>query len=77
MKTKVLLFGILADEAKRSMIEIENVTDTNVLLTEMKKINSVFSNSKYVVAVNKKIVSANQTLLENDEVALLPPFAGG
>ena len=59
------------------MIEIENAPDTDALRYEIKKLNPVFSNSKYAVAVNRKIVSRNQMLNSGDEVALLPQFSGG
>ena len=31
----------------------------------------------FQIAVNQSIVSSETTLKENDEVAVLPPFAGG
>lgn len=77
MKIKVLLFGMLADAAQQSIIEIENVQDTDSLLKNVKEINTTFRDVKFVIAVNKKIVTGNQPVNENDEVALLPPFSGG
>ncbi|MEO8146332.1 MAG: MoaD/ThiS family protein [Bacteroidia bacterium] len=74
---KISLFGMLADAAKQSVIEIESVNDTDSLLNKVKEMNSTFRDAKFVIAVNKKVVSGNQVLNENDEVALLPPFAGG
>ena len=77
MKTKVLLFGILADVAGQSIIEIDKVPDTDTLLNKVREINPFFSHLKFATAVNKRIVLSNQFLDENDEVALLPPFSGG
>ena len=77
MKINVLLFGILADAVKQSVIEMENIHDTDSLRENIKEMNATFRDVKFVIAVNKKIVAGNQPVNENDEVALLPPFAGG
>ncbi len=76
---KIKLFGILADKAGSSEIEFEigNIADAESLLEKINKEFPEFKNTNYVIAVNKKIVSANLHLKENDEIALLPPFAGG
>ena len=77
MKTRVLLFGMLADVAKQNSFEIENAADTDSLLNKVHEMNSAFRETNFVIAVNKKVIKVNQTIKENDEVALLPPFAGG
>ncbi len=81
MKIKILLFGMLADAAGSASVEIEfensEQTDTDKLKSKVKSINNSFRNSVFVIAVNRKIVSSNLMLNENDEIALLPPFAGG
>jgi molybdopterin synthase sulfur carrier subunit len=33
--------------------------------------------SKYVIAVNKQVITSNTSLDENSVVALLPPYSGG
>jgi molybdopterin synthase sulfur carrier subunit len=35
------------------------------------------SDKKFEIAVNKKLVSDNQTLTQHDIVALMPPYSGG
>ncbi len=77
MKIKVLLFGILADEANSSVIEFENIQDTDALLQKLKDRFPSVGNFRFATAVNKKIISRNTPVNENDEIALLPPFAGG
>ena len=77
MKIKVLLFGMLADAAKQSVMEVENINDTDGLLIKLKDLNTIFCTSKFVISVNRKVVTINKAINENDEVALLPPFAGG
>jgi len=77
MKTKVLLFGMLADVAKQPMLEIENANDTDTLLSKVKEMNPSFESFKFVIAVNKKIITKKELINENDVIALLPPYAGG
>ena len=77
MKTKVLLFGMLADIVNQSTIEIEDVKDTDMLLKKVRELNGAFIDATFLMAVNNKIVLVNQLLKDNDEVALLPPYAGG
>lgn len=77
MKIKVKLFGMLADAAKQAELEFENVNDTDSLLLLLKQKHPEINQTKFIIAVNKRVINANCTLHENDEIALLPPFAGG
>ena len=77
MKTKVLLFGMLTDIVNQKAIEIDNASVTDILVGKVKEFNPKFIDTFFIVAVNNKIVLNNQLLYENDEVALLPPYAGG
>ena len=43
------------------------------LLTKYPKLQNI----SFIIAVNQTIVSENTTVNESDEIALLPPFAGG
>jgi len=73
---KILLFGVLTDVVGKSKLDV-NATDINslkeILLNEFPDLNKY----KFQFAVNKEKVERNIRLSEGDEVALLPPFAGG
>ena len=77
MKIRILLFGVLADIADKPAIEVNDAFDVNSLQGIMKNEYAAFINVHFVIAINKKIVSGNHPIQENDEVALLPPFSGG
>jgi molybdopterin converting factor small subunit len=77
MKTKVILFGVLADEARQSLINIDNANDTDTLIKKVNELYPGFRKYNFVVAKNKKIIKSNQSLVESDTIALLPPFSGG
>ena len=77
MSIKVLLFGVLAEIVSSQEISLNDVNNTNELIelltTKYPKLNNV----KFAISINHKIITNNTDLSENDEIALLPPFAGG
>lgn len=77
MKTKVLLFGQLAEIIGSKELEIDGCVDTASLITELRQQFPALAQSKYVIAINQEMISGNTILSENSIVALLPPFSGG
>jgi sulfur-carrier protein len=76
MAVSVIIFGSLTDIVGES-IQLENIADTNSLISELTRRYPALQHSKYLVAVNKKMVSANTKIGANDTVALMSPFSGG
>ena len=77
MKLDLLFFGVLAEEAAASSINIEYTGDIKGLKAEVEKKYPSFAKFDYRVSVNKTLVNENLMLKDGDEVAFLPPFAGG
>ena len=77
MNIRVKLFGLLADAAGKSELQIENASDTDSLKKQMLLDYPNLADKSFIVAVRKRIIGNNQKLETGDEVALLPPFAGG
>lgn len=79
MKCIILFFGTLADIAAthRTTIDDEQVVDTNSLQIFLTKKYPELKRYKYLIAVNQSVSKENILLEEGDEIALLPPFAGG
>lgn len=78
MKLKVRYFGMIAEwaGANSETIAFDGIevgTLIKQLETDLPKLKDI----SYQIAVNQKITSSKATLAENDEVSLLPPFAGG
>jgi molybdopterin synthase sulfur carrier subunit len=73
---KVLLFGILADATKKSEIEIQ-AHDMDALKKNLLTQFPVLNEYRFQFAVNKEKIEKNILLNDDDEIALLPPFAGG
>jgi len=76
MPVNIIIFGRLTDITGNSLA-LENIGDTNSLVKELHVLYPALADAKYVIAVNKKVVTENTTLTENSIVALLPPFSGG
>ena len=77
MKVKVLLFGILMSESGKQEVEVGNVKTVTELKEKLMKEFPGFSGYQYQVFVNHKQILGNVTFKPNDEIALIPPFAGG
>jgi molybdopterin synthase sulfur carrier subunit len=76
MNVRVLLFGPLAEIAGAS-VSVNAVADTDSLISTLHKSYPVLAESKYVIAVDRHVITSNTLLSENSVVALLPPFSGG
>jgi len=75
MAIKIIAFGQIAEiTGKEFAIEANNILALKAALLEE---FPALAEKKYAVAVNKKLVADNVTLLENDTVALMPPYSGG
>lgn len=77
MEVKVLFFGVLTDVAGISL-KIYRDSDT---LNDLKyRINDDFPeivHYNFRISLNGTITNGNANLKDGDEIALMPPFAGG
>lgn len=76
MRVEVLFFGKLVEIAGSS-VAITDVQTTDELLEQLRSKFPLLAAEKYIVAVDKRTISANTSLTDNCTVALLPPFSGG
>jgi len=77
MKVKVLFFGSLGEVAGREELELNDIPDTDHLLSRLRGLYPALTQHTFRLAVNQTIVEGAALLNDNDEVALMPPFAGG
>lgn len=73
---KVLLFGIIAEKAGVAEIDIA-ATSTHALRSSAEERIAALKGMSYALAVDRRIVHDDRPLQGTEEVALLPPFAGG
>lgn len=77
MEVTVLFFGVLSEVAGTSVklyLDVKSVADLKI------RINDDFPeilHYNFRVSVNNEITDNNLLLKTGDEVALMPPFAGG
>ena len=77
MSVVIKFFGQLEEVTHCNKAVWPVMKDTDMLRKRIISVFPVLKKHPFVIAVNKKIVKENQLLKPDDEVALLPPFAGG
>lgn len=75
-KVKILFFGVLTEVCGVKEIYMD-ATDLEELKLILRKKYLLLDQYNFVYALNWKMVKENVMLQEHDELALLPPFAGG
>ncbi|OQY04905.1 MAG: hypothetical protein B6I20_02135 [Bacteroidetes bacterium 4572_117] len=77
MQIKVIFFGILSEVTENTHLELSDIENLMALKSYLWKTFPEMKNMDYRFAVNKEIVDGKVEFKNGDEVALLPPFAGG
>ncbi len=77
MELNILFFGQLTEITGTSNLMVVDVIDTDHLLSYLLQKYPVLTNQKFVIAVDKKVITENTILLPNSTIALLPAFSGG
>jgi len=80
MKIKILAYGIAREIIGNQSIALEFTENSPVLELKKKLIVAYPALEKlatFAIAVNTEYATDEQILLENDEVAIIPPVSGG
>ena len=77
MKITVQFFGVLADVVAEQRLTLHDVKSVEELEKQLVRQHPEFKRYLYRVFVNKEMISGNKSLSNGDEVAMIPPFAGG
>ena len=70
-------FGMVAERIGATDLELAHCLDSEALLETLRAKFPELGTTKFSLAINKKLISGNQEIPENAEIALLPPFSGG
>lgn len=70
------LFGMIAEKAEAESIALEAASVMELKRKAEERIEGLAAMS-YAIAVDRRIMNDDAPLNGNEEVALLPPFAGG
>lgn len=77
MTISVMIFGQLTDIVSKQTLILNDIADTNHLVSELNKQYPALAQAKFIIAVDKQTVTSNTKLRDGSMVALLPPFSGG
>lgn len=80
MQIKLFYFGMIAEAINKTSEEImfsHNELTVNHLKDKLEERSPKLKEYSYKIAVNQTLVEGTYKIKENDEIALLPPFAGG
>jgi sulfur-carrier protein len=77
MKVTVLFFGVLTEVTGSSLKIYEEVKTLEHLKMRIADDHPETVHYSYRIAVNNELADADMPLKDGDEVAFLPPFAGG
>ena len=78
MKLSIKYFGMIAETIGKNEEQFEFAGNLVLELdTFLKNKYTKLESINYKFAVNQSLKDGNELLKENDEIALLPPFAGG
>ena len=79
MKVKLKYFGMIAEAIQQPEEEMELAAQTTALAlrTALERKYATLANMSSNIAVNQHIADDDTIIRDQDEVALLPPFAGG
>lgn len=73
---RVVLYGIIAEKAGREVIDLQADSLHALHRMLLDRIPGMDSMS-YAIAVDRVIITKDVPLLGDEEIAVLPPFAGG
>lgn len=74
---KILFFGALSDLVTGENLKDRTFTDTDSLDEYIRSNFPKIKDHTYRIAVNLELIGKNTILKDGDEIAFLPPFAGG
>lgn len=77
MKTEILFFGQLTDITQCHSMSMDHVRDSEELQKKLFEIFPQLKNSKFMIAINNKIIRSNTEILSDSKIAIMPPFSGG
>ena len=77
MQVKVLFFGVLSEVAGTDCKHYIEVKSVYKLKTRLQDEFPEIQHYNYRISLNNEIINSDIMLNDKDEIALLPPFAGG
>lgn len=77
MRANIIIFGQLTDITGTASLVLTDVSDTDTLIKELNRKYPSLVNTRYMIAVDKKVITENVVIDQHNTIALMPPFSGG
>jgi sulfur-carrier protein len=77
MKVKVLFFGVLSEVAGTGMRFYDDIESIEHLKQRTSDDFPEIVHYNFQVSLNNEIIKSDVSLTDGDEIAFIPPFAGG
>ena len=77
MKINIIVFGQLTEIIGNDNLVVSDTKNTDSLMEQLHKLYPALADTKFLMAVDKQLITANTILTNNSTIALLPPFSGG
>jgi molybdopterin converting factor small subunit len=77
MTVNILFFGALIEVTQTATLALQEVKNTDEALEMLHKKYPMLCHFKFSIALNQNFLADCAQLNDGDELALLPPFAGG
>jgi molybdopterin synthase sulfur carrier subunit len=77
MEIKVLFFGVLAEVTKTGFMHYRNIHSFGDLKLRIEDDFPEIVHYNYRISLNNEMINDEPAIKNGDEIALLPPFAGG
>jgi molybdopterin synthase sulfur carrier subunit len=77
MEVKVLFFGVLTEVTGTAVKHYRDVKSIGSLKLRLNDDYPEIIHFDFRIALNNEMINSDHELNEGDEVALMPPFAGG
>jgi molybdopterin synthase sulfur carrier subunit len=77
MEIKVLFFGVLAEVAKTGFRHYNNIRSFGDLKLRIEDDFPEIVHYNFRISINNELINEDPVLKDGDEVAFMPPFAGG
>ena len=77
MEVKVLFFGILTEVAGTGIKHYLDAKSIEDLMIRIQDDFPEIANYNFRISLNNEIINNDRELKNGDEIAMMPPFAGG
>jgi sulfur-carrier protein len=77
MEFQIMIFGQLTDITGSEIIRLSGFSDTTGMVKSLNEKFPEMAETRYAIAIDKKIINKNTVINSDTKIVLMPPFSGG